>query len=213
MLEHKPVVIFDFDGTIVDSIPTALTAYNQLAEEFRLKSIDHEQFVALRGKSLPAILSELEIPWLKIPQLLLRGRELMAKEIDNMSPCDGMAELVEQMREREYVVAILTSNATENVERFFARNGISKPTFIDTVSRLQRKSDFLKKRQKQYKGNRLIYVGDEVRDIEAARKAGIHSIAVEWGFNTRESLLAATPTELVTDSQQLLAAVDRIAVA
>ena len=48
------------------------------------------------------------------------------------------------------------------------------------------------------------YIGDEVRDIEAAKEAGINSVAVTWGFSDLAQLKKAKPFALITKPEQLL---------
>ena len=211
MLPIKPLVIFDFDGTIADSIPQALEMYNELAREFGLQSVSKEQFVLLQSQSITSIIKELDISWLRIPALIKRGRELIGQRLDFLSPCNGMPQFIQFLNDNEHCYGVLTSNSVENVDRFFSRHEIPMPAFIDSVPRLRNKSVYLKKRRRQYGGRPLIYVGDEVRDIEAARKARISSIAVDWGFNTRESLIKAGPTEVVSNTEQLRLRITRIA--
>jgi phosphoglycolate phosphatase len=55
-----------------------------------------------------------------------------------------------------------------------------------------------------------VYVGDEVRDIQAARFAGIRPISVTWGFNSREALAAAQPDWLVDEPDALPAIANRL---
>ncbi|MDH5218797.1 MAG: HAD hydrolase-like protein [Gammaproteobacteria bacterium] len=211
MLPIKPLVIFDFDGTIADSIPQALEMYNELAKEFRLQSISQEEFVLLQSESINAIIKKLGISWLRMPALIKRGRELMGQKLDLITPCRGMSQIIQFLNDNDQHYGVLTSNSVENVERFFSRHEMPLPAFIDSVSRLRNKSTYIKTRRRQYEGRPLIYVGDEVRDIEAARKARISSVAVDWGFNTREKLKKADPTEMVSNAEQLRLAIIRIA--
>lgn len=200
----KPLLIFDFDGTIADSISNAFESYQLIAREFGLKDLSHSQFLALKELSTGKIIKQLGIPWWKMPGLIRRGRELLADQIDTMDPYPGVVETLEKLADLSCSVAVLTSNSQSNVERFFVRHKLPGPEFIDSVSRLGKKAPYLKKRKRQYREYQLFYVGDEVRDVEAANKAGVHSIAVGWGFNSRQSLLAACPWQLIDTPLELL---------
>lgn len=50
----------------------------------------------------------------------------------------------------------------------------------------------------------LVYIGDEVRDIEAAKKAGILSVGVSWGFQTEVAMKKASPDHLFNKPQELM---------
>ena len=67
-----PFLLFDFDGTIADSIHLGLSIANELAEEFGLSKIDDAQFQILRSMSIPKALRELKIPLYKVPKLIPR---------------------------------------------------------------------------------------------------------------------------------------------
>jgi len=64
--------------------------------------------------------------------------------------------------------------------------------------------------QRQFLPHQTIYVGDEVRDIDAARFAGVRPVSVSWGFNSRAALAAAEPDWLIDDPTQLLAIANRL---
>ena len=58
-------------------------------------------------------------------------------------------------------------------------------------------------KDKDLKLSEMIYIGDETRDIQAAKKAGIRSAAVTWGYNSRKALEAQSPDYLIHSPQEL----------
>ena len=93
-------------------------------------------------------------------------------------------------------MSILSSNARENIVACLRANGVAG--LFETVlgyRRLFGKGDgirrFLKGRIKP--GERAVYVGDEVRDIVAARKAGVEVAAVTWGYNHSQAARRMAP--------------------
>jgi phosphoglycolate phosphatase len=64
-------------------------------------------------------------------------------------------------------------------------------------------------KQRQIKPETVIYVGDETRDIEAAKKANVQVIAVSWGFNSPEALARENPNFLIDHPWELLEVINR----
>jgi phosphoglycolate phosphatase-like HAD superfamily hydrolase len=79
-------------------------------------------------------------------------------------------------------------------------------SFIHSELNLFGKSGALDKMLKKYKLHKpdVLYVGDEVRDIEACKKVGVDIVSVTWGFNSREVLEKYQPNKLVGTPEELL---------
>lgn len=204
----KPFVVFDFDGTIIDSITPAYRLYNELAVSHGLRQLDLAEFEALKQLSLPEMLQRLGISKFKLPWLVYKGRKLMQRELSQMQACDGMVDVLNKLAQWGVPIGVLTSNSKSNVQRFFAQTNLEAPVFVDTCSLLEKKSRKLKKRMRQFKDYKLVYVGDQPRDIEAAQQADCRMVAVDWGFNSRESLERCQPDSIVSDARALLQALE-----
>ena len=103
-------------------------------------------------------------------------------------------------------MGVLTSNSKENVEKYLKKRKITEIKFVYSNSNLWGKSKSLEKIIKEQKLNpdETMYVGDEVRDIEAAKNAGVKSCAVTWGFQDKELLATVGPDFLIEKPRQLL---------
>jgi phosphoglycolate phosphatase len=101
---------------------------------------------------------------------------------------------------------VLTSNSSENVEVFLNQFGIRKHfEFISTCPKLRGKAKHLSAIARTYSLSPLnmIYIGDEVRDIKAAKRAAVSVAAVTWGFNTKEALSKHEPDWLISTPDEL----------
>lgn len=118
-----------------------------------------------------------------------------------------MPELFTKLKKIEIAVGIVTSNSTENVEIFLQQNGIQEVDFIHSEKNMFGKAKVLRRviRQQKIGNQECMYVGDEVRDVEAAHQAGIGCIAVTWGFNTAERLQQARPDFIVHKPEEIAA--------
>jgi phosphoglycolate phosphatase len=194
-----PALIFDFDGTIADTLSEGTRVYNQLARESGFVEVHKDDFHELRSLDTKHLLHRLKIPKRKVPMLLVKGRALIKESIRDVPLIAGMEEILPRLRERAKFFGILTSNATENVEAFLDSHGLRHLfTFISSTSKLTGKSKHLRSIARTFslESSEMLYVGDEIRDVRAARKAKIAAGAVCWGLNSKESLIAENPRHL-----------------
>ncbi len=204
----KKVIIFDFDGTIADSSDVILKIFNRLAPKYGYRAISHESAQTLRDKEASEIFKSLKIPFYKIPFIIRRARQEFKKELHDTRPIHGIKSAIEELKAHDYTLGILTSNTRENVERFLVDHKLNAFDFIYSSNIFGKRKvlETILKEQK-IKINQVIYIGDETRDIDAARAAGITIIAVSWGLNSSQILAAQNPDELIHTPHELLGAV------
>lgn len=113
--------------------------------------------------------------------------------------------LSELHRNERFHLGILTSNTHENVKQFLEKNELDFFEFIRTGKSVFGKSHLINKivRQRKVAKSSVYYVCDEIRDIEATKKSGIKSIAVTWGYNTKDALIKENPDFLVDTPDEL----------
>lgn len=204
---HYRAIIFDFDGTLADTLEQTRCIYNQLAPDYGLRHVESHELDSLRDFSLSDLLKHLDISKFRVPSLLSRGTALLRERIAETPIIPGIAAIIPALRARTEPFGILTSNATENVNLFLDTHDLRKYfTFVSSTSKLTGKAKHLKAIRKTFSlhASEMLYVGDEIRDVKASHKAGIAVAAVTWGFNSRSSLKSSDPTHLIDDPKQLL---------
>ncbi len=192
-------LIFDFDGTIADTLGETRKIFNEIAPDYGIRQVEEHEIVELRHLSLKQILSKLDIPKRRVPSIIARGTGMMRTNIDRLQLIDGMKDALTELRNHTDSFGILTSNATANVDVFLRNHGIRDLfEFVSSTSKLTGKARHLRAIRKTFslKHAEMLYVGDELRDVKAAQKAKIPHAAVSWGFNSRESLEKMSPTYL-----------------
>ena len=200
-------IIFDFDGTLADTLEESRRIYNLLAADYSLREVLAEELPRLRNFSLLELLDHLGIPKRRVPTLLSRGTSMMRSNISRLPLIPGIGAILPEMRSRAKSFGVLTSNAEENVDLFLKAHGLREHfDFLSSTSRLTGKSGHLRAIRKTFSlhAEEMLYVGDEIRDIKASKKAGIAVAAVTWGFNSAESLAAEAPEHLVAEPHELL---------
>jgi len=198
-------LVFDFDGTIADTIEEALLILNELSREYGFRSLKKSELAGAKNMTARQFIKHLEIPRLKVPRILTEGKKRLRDHIDTVAPCPGMVELIREAREQYDTVGILTSNSQENVEIFLEKHGIAVFDFISTISKLSGKAKNLKAIMRTFnlQPKEILFIGDELRDIKASKKAEVPIAAVTWGFNSEKAIRHAEPTFVVNDFQTL----------
>lgn len=200
------VIIFDFDGTIADSFDAVFNISNRLADEFGYPHTALEDVHKLKSLSSREILRRSKVPFFKLPFLLRRLRIELNREIAGLQPIPGIKEALLELKQQGHHLGIVTSNSRQNVIAFLKAQAMDELfDFIDSGLTLFGKGRIIQQilRQNRIDPATAIYVGDETRDVEAARKIGIKVIAVCWGFNSCDVLAAQNPDALILQPAEL----------
>lgn len=199
-------VIFDFDGTIADTLAAIVRLANKYNAALGIPPLDSDEIEAMRGMSSRAILKKHRIPLAKLPYLLFHYQKELGREIDNLGLFPGIREVLLELKALGIRLGILTSNSEENVEKFLQARELDMFDFIHSEVNLFGKTRALKHILKKNEVDRedVIYVGDEARDIDACRKANVPVIAVSWGFQRRDLLLNHGPNYIVDSPDEIL---------
>ncbi|NJM22332.1 MAG: HAD-IA family hydrolase [Richelia sp. RM2_1_2] len=209
----QKVIIFDFDGTIADTVDALVTIANGLAVEFSYAQITSEELVILRNLTSREIFKYSGIPLFKIPFLLKKVKRELKNKIPELKPILGIQSALIELKDNGNRLGIITSNSKGNVKEFLKINNMdSLFEFIHTGVTIFGKTTIINNvlRQKQLKTQEVIYVGDETRDIEASKKANIRVIGVTWGFNSEEALVKQNPDFLIHHPQELVELIKNI---
>jgi phosphoglycolate phosphatase len=208
----KQVIIFDFDGTIADSHDLLVDITNRLSGEFGYAPVEPDDLLELKHLSSREIVDRSKISIFKLPFLLRRVKLEVNKEIVKLKPIPGIDRSLIELKKRGYQLGIITSNAKDNVVAFLENNHLedlfdfiyATPTIFGKHKVINR---FLS--QNQISTDRAIYVGDETRDIKAAKVSKIKVVAVGWGFNSSRALAQYQPDFLVDRPRDLVDAIEQ----
>jgi phosphoglycolate phosphatase len=137
----------------------------------------------------------------------------MNQVIHKLNLVEGMAEVLEELKAQGYTLGIVTSNGRENVKTFLRNHRLDYQfEFIESELNLWGKSRGIKRliKKRGWPLEAVAYVGDEVRDIQAAHQIGIKAIAVGWGFQLPEILSEYQPDFLLSEPRELLEVVQKL---
>lgn len=201
-----PLLIFDFDGTICPSYGLFIEQVNILAAEHHFKKIEQHEIESIREMRPLDIMKKLGVSKFKLPFLLVKARRNIQKQLLDLKPVPGIADLLIKLKTSGYSLGILTSNSAENVSLYLEKHQIDFFDFIYAGNNIFGKEGHLKKilRKSGLQPEQLSYIGDETRDIEAAHRVQLKSIAVTWGYNSSKLLQESKPSILVDVPSQLI---------
>ncbi|MTF40660.1 HAD-IA family hydrolase [Cyanobacterium aponinum] len=201
------VLIFDFDGTIADSRITLVKIANELADEFGYDPVTESDIVRLSNLSSKDVIIQSPIPAYKIPFLLRRVKRQLNEHIAYLQPFEGMEEALSNLKKKGCYLGIITSNLGANVSLFLRKNNLDNYfDFVYSANTLFGKNKVINKAIDKHHllKDEVIYIGDETRDIEAAKKSNIKVAAVTWGFNSASVLKKYNPDFILDKPQELL---------
>lgn len=149
----------------------------------------------------------LGVPAWRVPRLLTKGKRRLTERLSTIQPIPGIAEALPELATTVKRLGILTSNSEENVSIFLRAHHLERFSFIKSTPKLMGKARYLKKILKKYdlRNEEMLYIGDEIRDIEAAHESEVPVAAVTWGFNSQAVLEAASPDYLIHKPSDLTA--------
>ena len=203
----KPLLIFDFDGTLANTLETGIEIFNDLAEQYGLREVTFDEVRELRKLNTRALLDHLGISRLMAVKLGAHIRKLLHERMDEVEMIRGTQQAVVDLHRAGFRLGVLSSNSADNVRLFLKRFGLLDCfSFVEAGVSLfgkpQRILNVLKK--EKVDPSLVMYVGDETRDMEAARKSRVSGLAVCWGANGREAMETEGPDFCIDDPVELL---------
>jgi phosphoglycolate phosphatase len=198
--------IFDFDGTIADSFSLACRILRNHAHDLGCNQLTLTELSQLKEMHAREVLKYLGVPFWRIPSFVRKIRSITYEHVDEVHVFPEWMTVLKTLSCNQHQIGLISSNSRNTVEFVLRKHQLFDLfNFIFCDKSLFGKNRCLSKliRKKNIIRSSAYYIGDEVRDIEAAHAAQIQSIAVGWGFNSISRLKQATPGQLVIDMEQL----------
>jgi pyrophosphatase PpaX len=187
-----PVVLFDLDGTVIDSGDIILASMRHAAKEvLGAEPADEELMAAVGGPGLEAQMHALAPD--RVDELVSVYRAHNEPLHEGLVCCDGIDDVLFRLKDEGRRLGIVTAKRRKTVELAFAQVPIAhlEPLLL-ALERMNAKPE------------EAAYVGDAPFDVRAAKAAGIFSVAVTWGgIHTRERLEEEDPDALVHTADEL----------
>lgn len=203
---NRPYLMFDFDGTLADSINLGMIIANNLSRRCGYPPLTEEDIGSFRGMSLKEAFKWLRLPFYKLPFFVHQVKLELSKHIDDLMPFAEIPETLRTLQAAGIPMSLLTSNSHANVMPFLKKHEMDVFDWYVCDVGLFRKSQALSTqlKRKEAEERNPVYIGDEQRDIRAAKHNHIPIISVTWGFHPRSMLEKLNPEYLIDRPRDLL---------
>ncbi len=198
-------VIFDFDGTIADTLPFTFKKIIEINRRLKITSqADNEIIDKLKKMDYRELLKEFKIDWFKIPMILWEIKKAQKElyfHLNKLKVFPGLKSLLKNLNQKNIACYIYSSNIKKNIEKFLEINDLKKyfKKIYTGNNLLGKDKDLLKIIKKEkLKKEETVYVADEVRDVLACKKINLKIICVSWGLN-HKNVLKKIGADLIID--------------
>lgn len=201
-------LIFDFDGTIADTLPYTFSKIIEISKKYQIKGNKDEIIKKISQLTPKQLIKEFNISWFKIPIILWeikKAQNLLYKKIDEIKIFPSLKKVLKQLKKEGFLLYIYSSNIKRNINRFLKKEGIDNlfKNIYTGNNLLSKDKDLLKilKKEKLIK-DEVLYIADEIRDVLACKKIGIKIIGVSWGL-AGDSLKNQLPDFLIKKPEEI----------
>lgn len=210
MIKH---VVFDFDGTMVDSKYITVGILNELAEKYGFKKIKEEEQEHFRSLSIFDRLKKIELPVYIIPLIAVEINQKYRQSLNNLQVVKGIEGVIGALKKKGLALSIMSSNSAGNI------NGLLKNKNIDAFENVYSSNHIFGKdivirhflNKNKLGREEMVYIGDECRDIVACKKNGVKAIAVTWGYDSAARLAGEKPDFMVKAPGEIISVINSLA--
>ncbi|WP_038169321.1 HAD hydrolase-like protein [Verrucomicrobium sp. BvORR106] len=190
------LVIFDFDGTLADSVPWMMGVADEIADRHHFPRLTDADREAIRGPEAASIPRLLKIPRWKLVLIARDGRRMMAAKLHEIQLYPGAADLLRHLSENGVRIAIVSSNSESNIRQILGESLASLVEQYECGASFFGKSRKLRKviRKSGLPAESILSVGDEMRDLTASLDVGLPFGGVSWGICHATALREAGAT-------------------
>lgn len=198
-------VVFDFDGTLADMKRLIMEVGNEIAARKGWPAVDEATYQELSKGNIRDGLKRLGIPLHEVPFALFQARKMLAERTDEVELFPGIKEVVADLQAAGHELFVLSTNSRKLIQSVLKRHGLAEALTVLPSSGLFGKAPALKRFMLSRRLNKkdVWLVGDELRDMEAAKRAGVHGVAVTWGLQHPDALRGAKPDFVVDKPRQI----------
>ncbi|MCO0599130.1 HAD hydrolase-like protein [Peribacillus butanolivorans] len=206
------VILFNFNGTIVNTKSLAIDIFNEIAERRGYKKINNKDIHYLSTLSIRDRCKRLDVPIYQMPWVGLQIKQMYQQYIPNLKSVDGINEVIHELKQMGFRLGFLTTNSSVVTTQFLINNSINIFDYthysFNPFSKTKDISSFLK--SNGLNPNDAIYIGDELRDIKASKKNRLCCIATSWGYDSIELLNEGHADYIAQQPKDILNIVSRL---
>lgn len=199
------LVILDFDGTLADSFGWFCSVMNGVADRYRFRRVEAHEVEGLRLQGARAIVAHLGIPRWKLPLIARHMHALAARDAARITLFPGVPDMLAGIAAAGVPLAVLSSNRADTVRRVLGPENAARIGAYACGASIFGKARRLRAllARTGVAPDRALCIGDEIRDLEAARALGCPFGAVTWGYTDPRALAAQAPDYLFSEPGEI----------
>lgn len=200
------LAIFDFDGTLGDTMGWFLDTSDAMADRFGYLKIDRSRLDTLRHMSARELMKLQKLPALKMPMIAAHFHKLMAQDAGSIRMFDGAPDVLRGLHEAGIKLAVVSSNTEANIRVVLGPELSALVSRFDCGATVFGKASKFRRVLKTLgvSPTEAISIGDEIRDLDAAREVGLATGVVCWGYTAPEALRAQKPGHVFERVEDIL---------
>ena len=199
-------IIFDFDGTICDSLDFAIFEISKVTHKVKIDLTRQEIKDMVENESFTALFKKFKVHKFMLIFMIWKLQKALGKKVTTFDLFPGIKTMLHELF-RDHELHILTANSKSNVEKFLKKHELKK-YFTKITSRANPfdKSHAIKTHLKKnkLKQSQTVYIGDELSDLKACNKINQKIISVTWGFNKIKLIETGNPKYIAKTPQQIV---------
>jgi phosphoglycolate phosphatase len=200
----KRVLIFDYDGTILDSLEVFIKNFINACKKNGFEKIDSKaKFLKLFEKNLYDGMIDFGVNKEKIPKILEDLKRDLSKDMIKLQLFGGVKEMLKELS-KENKMIIITSNVTKVVEDSLKSKNINCFEEVIGADKETSKVKKIESVKSKFKNYEYFYIGDTKGDMLEGKKAGAKTIAAAWGWHNKRKLKEGNPDFVVDSPEELV---------
>ncbi len=218
-MKHCELIIFDLDGTLLNTIGDLAEAANRMRALRHLDELDYATYCTYVGNGIMRLVERALPETMRSEEEVAAARaDFLAYYIDHIdrytTPYAGIPELLAELQRRGVRLAVASNKFQAGTEKlirrcfpsirfevvFGQRAGVPLKPDPAVVEEILTRTGVAR--------DRALYVGDSGVDMQTAHSAGVRCIGVSWGFRAREELIAAAADRIIDHAAELLTALN-----
>lgn len=200
------LVVFDFDGTLADTQAWFAGILDAVADRYQFRRIGREEWPTVRGMDARTLMNHVGLPLWKLPLVSRHVRALCARDAGSLRLFPGVAEMLAALERQGVALALVSSNGETTIRRVLGPEA-GRFRHFGCGAGLFGKARHLTRAMRAcgVPARATLAIGDELRDLDAARAAGCAFGAVEWGYASAAALAARRPAHRFTTPDEITA--------
>lgn len=219
MNKKYKAIIFDLDGTLLDTASDLARAVNHVLTAHNLPTRSEQDVIAFTGNGADVLMRKCTPQIISEDELAIISKEFKAyyalHSADNSAPYDGINEVLTELHKRNYQLAVVsnkvhvaTASLTEQYFGEYIKVAVGDMPGYDKKPKLGTLKLALDKLGVDFAD--CIYVGDSEVDVMTATNANMELIAVSWGFRSKEALIKAGAKNIAEKAYDIINIIDNL---